>query len=91
MVLAVETRRELDRLGTDNVTLKLQYAGPGRGSVVPGLLDGMISRGDVEDWLAERSREATKLQSDTLWWAKAAAWIAGISILVSVLVSLIGK
>jgi hypothetical protein len=31
-----------------------------------------MTRGDVEQWLAERNREATKLQLDTLWWAKAA-------------------
>jgi hypothetical protein len=37
-----------------------------------------VTRGDVEEWLAERTREAAKLQLDTLWWAKAAAWISGI-------------
>jgi hypothetical protein len=38
-------------------------------------------RGEVEDWLAAKDNtlreRAEKLQEDTLWWAKAAAWIAG--------------
>jgi hypothetical protein len=41
-------------------------------------------RSDVEDWLASQDRalrdRAEKLQRDTLWWAKAAAWIAGVGI-----------
>ncbi len=73
MGFSAEARQGLDKLGVDNVRLKLQYAGSGRGALVPGLLDDNQLRGDVEDWLAERNRQSDKLQAETLWWAKATA------------------
>jgi hypothetical protein len=50
-----------------------------------------MTRGDVEDWLAEQDREATKRQMDTLWWAKAAAWIGAAGILVAIVIAALGK
>jgi hypothetical protein len=95
MALSQEQRAELDRLRLYNVQLRLQYAGPGPGSIVPGLLDGMVLRGDVEEWIAKRNETADRLQSQTLWWAKAAAWIAGLiglaGIVVAVLIAIIHK
>jgi hypothetical protein len=43
-----------------------------------------MTRGDVEEWLVEKSQEATKLQRDILWWAKAATWVGVTIILVMI-------
>jgi hypothetical protein len=79
----------------DNVRQKLRYAGAAQGAIVPGLGDGKMLRGDVEDWLAEQDKaakeRAEKLQQDTLWWAKAAAWIAGAGIIIGTLVSFLAR
>lgn len=53
------------------------------------LLDGMVLRGDVEEWIAERNAAADRLQSQTLWWAKAAAWIAGLIGIVGIVVAVL--
>jgi hypothetical protein len=48
-------------------------------------------RGDVEAWLAEQDKaarkRAEKMQEDTLWWAKTAAWLSGVGIIVGAIVS----
>jgi hypothetical protein len=83
VTLSVHDRTELDRLGVENVRLKLAYAGPSRQSVIPGLLPGYVmTRGDVEDWLAERTREARQAG---VFWAKAAACIGVVIILVIII------
>jgi hypothetical protein len=61
----------LNKLGAANVRPRLQYAGAGSGSAVPGISSPDPSRIDVEEWLAEKDREASRLQADTLWYAKA--------------------
>jgi hypothetical protein len=72
------------RRRVENVKLKLGVAGTGTGAAVPGLGQKLaMTRGDVEDWLAEQDREAAKRQIDTLWWAKAATWIGVAGILVA--------
>jgi len=43
-----------------------------------------MTRGDVEEWLAEKSQEDSKLKHDILWWAKAATWVGVTSILVMI-------
>jgi hypothetical protein len=92
MALSDADRAELNRLGIENVKLKLSYAGPGSGSVVPGLGPGFgMTRGDVENWLAEQDREAAKRQVDTLWWAKAATWIGAVGILVAIAIAALGR
>jgi hypothetical protein len=90
MPLSPSDRAELDRLGVDNVRQRLDFSGPGTGAVVPGLGPGFgMTRGDVEEWLAEKGREAAKLQLDILWWAKAAAWIGLIGILVTIAIAVL--
>jgi hypothetical protein len=85
----------LNKLGASNVRPRLQYAGAGSGSAVPGISSPDPSRIDVEEWLAEKDREASKLQTDTLWYAKAAFWgtisvgVAGI--IVTILAAVFGK
>ena len=83
---------ELERLGVDNVRDRLRYAGASGGAIVPGLGDrSQMLRRDVEDWLVEQDKVARKrvekLQEDTLWWAKAAAWLSGVGIIVAAIVS----
>jgi hypothetical protein len=73
MPLSDADRAELDRLGADNVRLKLPFANPGDDMPVPGLGPGPgMRRKEVEDWLAEQTKAPAKLQLDTLRWAKAA-------------------
>jgi hypothetical protein len=48
-----------------------------------------MTRGDVEDWLAEQNRDANELQLRILWWAKAAAWIGIAGIPVAILTAVI--
>ena len=95
MPLKFDQACELERLGMDNVRERLRYAGASPGSIVPGLGDGNMLRGDVENWLAERDKalreRAEKLQQDTLWWAKAAAWVAGAGIIVGAIVSFLAR
>ena len=85
MPLSQSDRAELDRLGADNVRHRLSYAGPSKDAVITSLGPGFcMTRGDVEEWLAEKSQEDSKLQHDILWWAKAATWIGVRSILVMI-------
>jgi hypothetical protein len=96
MPIGGENRAELDRLGVENVRLQLMHAGPSRGSVVPGLgkrpdQQFGMTRGDVEDWLAEQTRVAARQQADILWWAKAAAIIGLAGIAVAIIVAVLGK
>ena len=55
MALTAGERAALEAVGAANVRDKLRYAGPGRGAA--GLVSGDLSRGDVEDWLADKDRE----------------------------------
>jgi hypothetical protein len=50
-----------------------------------------MTRGDVEDWLAEQTREAARQQADILWWAKAAAFIGLLGIIVAIVIAFLGK
>jgi hypothetical protein len=93
--LTNEHRAELERRGPRNVRLRLRYAGPGSGSVVPGLGDGRMLRSDVEDWLFDKEIEASQkslqVQEDTLRWAKLAAWIGVAGILVAIVIAVLGR
>jgi hypothetical protein len=73
---------ELDSMGMAAVQKKLDHAGAGHGSIVPGFKCGNIERGFVEDWIAAKEREATNLQAATLLWAKIAAVIGVVVTIV---------
>ena len=65
------------RRRVENVKLKLGVAGTGTGAAVPGLGQKLaMTRGDVEDWLAQEGRREAARQRTTLRWAKIAAWAA---------------
>jgi hypothetical protein len=77
-------RAELEALGPEMVQAKLSQAGSGRGAAVAGFktgagATGYLSRGDIEDWLADKYAQERK---QTLRWAKIAGWAAIISVIV---------
>jgi hypothetical protein len=87
MPLSESDRAELERLGVDTVRQRLVFSGHGD-AVVPGLGPGLgMTRSAVEDWLAEKSQEATRLQLKILWWARAAFWVGVTSILVTLAIT----
>ena len=77
-------RRELESFGAATVRLKLIHAGPGRGASVAGFKCGDIARGDIDDWLVDKSAEEARVQNSTLLWAKIAALAAIVGVLVGV-------
>ncbi len=80
MALTPEQRAELERLGPETIRLKLMLGGPGRGASIPGFETGpfqLLTRGDVETSLAEKSVEKSSRQDSTLRWEKIAG-VAGI-------------
>jgi hypothetical protein len=90
MPLSATDRAELDRLGVENVRQRVAYCGPGTGATIPGLGTGVgMMRGDVEEWLADKERKGAKLQHDILWWAKAAALIGIIGIVVAIAIAIL--
>ena len=88
MALSEKDPAKLDQLGIENVKLKLAYAGPGPQSAVPGLGLGLdMTRGHIEEWLAEQSHKAIKQQDDILWWARAATWVAVGGIVIAIVIA----
>jgi hypothetical protein len=90
MALSEEQRRELERLTIENVRLRLGYSAAERGDVVPGLGDGMMVRGDVEDWLADMARLEAKERAATLRWARIAGWAGIVLVTLTVLAMILG-
>jgi len=90
MPLSDADSEELERLAPDKIRSKLASAGAGRGATVPGLGDGMMLDG-VEDWLAERDRESAKREAETLFFNKAAAWMAGLALLLATIIALLDR
>ena|SRR5579872_996418 len=90
MPLTPDERAKFERLGVENVRQRLNYGGAGDGSIIPGLgIQRDVVRREVEDWLYDKDRETAKLQTDILWWAKAATWIGGLSLLVVVVIAVL--
>jgi hypothetical protein len=65
MTLSPEQRAACERAGVEEVRAKMAYAGPGDGTVVPGLGDGLITRKDAACWIKEQ-REIITLKPS--WW-----------------------
>jgi hypothetical protein len=51
--------------------------------LIPGFKCEDITRGDIEDWLAEKSAEETAQQSATLRWARIAGWAGIVSVILT--------
>jgi hypothetical protein len=62
MPLSESEQAELKRLSPRIVEAKLQKAGASPYAVVPGLGNGLMLRGDVEDWLAQQYRRSSRLK-----------------------------
>ena len=87
MALTPEQRALLEKLGPELVRQKLlEGGGTGRGAAVRGFGTDLF-RGDVEDWLAEKHREALSLQRRT-FWAVIVAGGVGIASLVVAFITL---
>jgi hypothetical protein len=82
-MLTPEQRAELEHLGAPYIRLKLTQYGSGRGASISGFKCGDITRGDIEDWLAEKSAEETAQQSAILRWARIAGWAAIASVILA--------
>jgi hypothetical protein len=48
-----------------------------------------MTRSDVEVWLFDKDQAAQQLQLDILWWAKAAALIAALGIVVMIVMAIV--
>jgi hypothetical protein len=75
-MLTDEQRSELEERGAENVRAKLTSYGGGPGILHGFLRSGSPNRGDVEDWLTEKSRSEAAWRSATLRWARIAGWAA---------------
>jgi hypothetical protein len=95
MALTDEQRAELEALGPETVRAKLIQGGPGHGASVagfksghPGGLGGLLTRGDVEDWLAEKHGEEARERKQTLRWATIAAWAGIAGVIATVIIGI---
>jgi hypothetical protein len=85
-MLTEAQRKELERNGVANVRLKLSSFGGGRRSELTGAYEGEpMTRGDVEDWLAEQAEAEQKTISSTLFWAR----VAGVTGIISLIIALV--
>jgi hypothetical protein len=91
MALSDAQRAELESLGPENARRRLDHAGGGPGSIVPGFSYPGVLRGDLEDWLSVQDRAAANALRNTLWWAKASAWIGIAGIGVAIIIALSGR
>jgi hypothetical protein len=77
MTLTREQRSELEIIGLLNVRAMLASAQGGRDAVLNRFLSsGDVSKGDVIDWLLEKSPAETAQQRATFRYSKMAAWAA---------------
>lgn len=82
--LTAVQRVELEELRSENVRLKLMYAGASRGADVPGFRCGSIARGTIENWLIEQAAIEAHREQATLSWAKIAGWAGIVGAVVGV-------
>jgi hypothetical protein len=91
-MLTDEQRAELEALGAATVRAKLIQPGAGRGADLAGFKTGIqggnLTRGDIEDWLAEKHIEEARIQNSTLRWARIAGWAGIIGVIVTLLVGI---
>jgi len=82
---------ELKRSGLAVVRAKLANSrtGTDRGASVDGFESGMMTRGEIEDWLGEQDRLDLKRQKARLRWAAIAGWVGLIAIVVTALATIV--
>jgi hypothetical protein len=82
-MLTPEQRAELEEHGPQSIRFKLIQYGTGRGASIPGFRCGDITRGDIEDWLIEKTTIEAAQQTATLRWAMIAGWAGIISAILT--------
>jgi hypothetical protein len=84
MALTPAQRAALDSLSTEDIRRHLSYVGPGTGTVVPGIADGMIVRSDVLAYLVERDEQTAQVQRRRDFRQKLAKWVSVAGIIVGI-------
>jgi hypothetical protein len=82
-MLTPEQRAELEEHGPQSIRFRLIQYGVGRGASIPGFKCGDITRGDIEDWLAEKTKIEVAQQVATLRWAMIAGWAGVLSVILT--------
>jgi hypothetical protein len=77
-------RVALDSPSTEDIRRCLSYVGAGAGTVVPGIADGMIVRGDVLAYLVERDEQTAQVQRRRDFRQKLAKWVGVAGIIVGI-------
>ncbi len=85
MPLTTVQRRELERIGTEAVTLKCMHFSDWDRKTISGFTCGIIARSDVEQWLVEKWRFLERRRARIrLWGGIAALTAAALIFLVCV-------
>jgi hypothetical protein len=84
MALTPAQRATLDSLSTEDIRRHLSYVGPGTGTVVPGIADGVIPRSDVLAYLAKRDEQDAQVQRRRDLRQKLAIWISVAGLIVGI-------
>jgi hypothetical protein len=84
VTISPANRAILDGLRSEDLRQQLNYAGSSLGSVVPGIGDGMILRGDLLTYLAERDKREGRSQRrrvtrQKIWIGLLLAGISGLA------------
>jgi hypothetical protein len=79
-------RNELEATGAKVVSFKLMaQPGADKGAAIRGFNCGDITRGDVEDWLADKARDEERQQARILQWARIAGWSGIVAAVIGAL------
>jgi hypothetical protein len=89
LMLTPPQRAELETLGPAIVRLRLQVAAGrdalSRNAQMTGFRSGLMTRGEVEDWLSQRDREdAEREQATRKWWARIAGWAGVVGVVAAI-------
>jgi F0F1-type ATP synthase membrane subunit c/vacuolar-type H+-ATPase subunit K len=83
-MLRPEQRAELEQWGAATVRAHLGGFALGAGADIAGFKSGNITRSDITDWLAEKSKKEESKQAAVLLWAKIAAIASIIGVVVGI-------
>jgi nicotinamide riboside transporter PnuC len=85
--------QNLERIGAPFVRARIADLGGYEDRLIHTFRCGPVSFHAVQDWLAEKHVEETKLQGGTLRWAKIAGWAGIVSVAlgaIAIAISLLG-
>ena len=78
---------ELEALGPYIVRLRLQVAtGRDRNAQMTGFRNGLMTRGDVEEWLSQKDREDAEREQATLKRARIVDWAGVVGVIAAIAV-----